>query len=331
MIAHLRWAPFVAVVWTGLGVAQTQTGKEATQRPCEAEVRFADGSTVRVTLLQPSVDVQTRYGKLTIPVQEIRRIDLGLHLSEATQQRIEAAVKQLGSDAYKERDQAVRQLVALGAQAVPALHQAAKSRDLEAAHRAEAALEQIRARVPEQAQQVRADDLVETAVFPVVGRIVTPSLKARSAYFGDIDLRLTELRQVRLQGSAGDRDVLVDASKHGSAPGQWLDTGVEVSDRSRLRISAAGSVDLWPQTPGQYMTNPKGYGNNANADGALPGMLVGRVGESGNVFRIGDTYEGHAKERGRLFLHIVPSPWNNASSGSYRVQIMASMLHLGGS
>jgi hypothetical protein len=330
MKAHLRWAPFVAVIWTGLSAAQTQTGKEA-DKPSEAEVRFADGSVVRMTILQASLEVTTRYGKLTIPVQEIRRIDLGLHMPEAARQRIEAAVKLLGSSAYKDRDQAVRQLVGQGVLALPALQQAARSSDVEVARRAEAALEQIRAKAPEEALHLRADDVIETAEFPVVGKITTPSIKARSAYFGDIELRLPELRQVRLKSATGDRDVLVDAGKHGSAPGQWMDSGVEVSARSRLKISATGSVDLWPQTPGQYMTTPKGYGNAANADGTLPGMLLGRIGESGNVFPIGDGFEGQAAFRGRLFLHIVPSPWNNASSGSYKVQVTASLLPLGGS
>jgi hypothetical protein len=60
-------------------------------------------------------------------------------------------------------------------------------------------------------------------------------------------------------------------------------------------------------------------------------MLLGRVGDSGRIFNIGEGFEGQPVEKGRLYLHIVPSPWNNASSGAYRVRIMASMLPRSGS
>src|SRR5436189_5676485 len=44
-----------------------------------AEVRFADGSVVRMNVLQETIEVATKYGKLTIPTDDIRRIDIGMH------------------------------------------------------------------------------------------------------------------------------------------------------------------------------------------------------------------------------------------------------------
>ena len=326
MAARFRWALLVPVLGTGVCLGQAPAAKEPAPQANLAEVRFADGSLVRVQILQPTLEVMTRYGKLTVPLQEVRRVELGLHLNEAARQRIDEAVKQLGSGAYRDREQAVRRLAAEGVPAMPALLQASRSKDLEVARRAEAALEQIRGKAPEEADRLRTEDLVETAQFPVVGKIVTPVLKARSGYFGDVDLRLPELRQVRFQGSLGDRDVVVDAARHGSAQGQWMDTSYDYSGHGRLTITAAGQVDLWPQTPGQYLTTPKGYTAGGTNGGPLPGTLVGRIGENGPTFAIGDAYEGQPGQRGRLYLHIVPSPWNNASTGSYRVQITASLL-----
>jgi len=332
MAAKFRWAILIPLACTGLALAQTPPTKDGPKRPPnEAEVRFGDGSVLRVEILQPTVEVLTRYGKLTVPIGEIRRVELGQHVSEAARQRIDNAVRQLGSTAYREREQAVRLLAAEGVLALSALEQASKSRDLEVAHRAEAAIKQIREKSPEEARRFRIEDLIETTEFPIVGRIVNPVLKARTTYFGEVDLRLPELRQVSFRGTAGDRDLTVDAAKFGSAQGQWMDTGYEVSSLGRLKITASGSIDLWPQTPGQYMSTPKGYSQGANTSSTLPGMLLGRVGESGRTFNIGDTFEGQPSEKGRLYLHIVPSPWNNASIGSYRVRIMASLLPHGGS
>ena len=37
---------------------------------------------------------------------------------------------------------------------------------------------------------------------------------------------------------------------------------------------------------------------------------------------------GSVGEEGKLYFHIVPSPWNNASSGSYRVRVTNTMRNL---
>jgi hypothetical protein len=95
---------------------------------------------------------------------------------------------------------------------------------------------------------------------------------------------------------------------------------------------------MWPQQPGQYMSGPNGMqGNQAvvamqgfgvrravggNAIGQMHGgMLFGKFGEDGEVFFIGERYEGSPETEGPLLLHIGPSPWQVASSGSYEVKV----------
>jgi hypothetical protein len=330
MFTHFRWAVILPVIFVAGAPAQDQGDAAKETKPAspgEAEIRFADGSVVRATILQPHLEVQTRYGKLNIPTADVRRIEFGLHLTEVTRQRIDVAVRNLGSDVYKLREQAVRELTTHGPLAYPALQQAAKSGDLEVAQRAEAALKLIRDKVAPESLRGRVEDVIDTSEFPVVGRIVSQVIRVRTTYFGEIDLKLPELRTMRFNNAAGDCEVVVDASRHGSAQGQWLDTGYNVSGPNRLKIVAAGTVDLWPQTPGQYTTNPKGYTAAAlNRGTPLPGTLLGKVGENGQVFCIGDRFDGAPPENGRLYLHIVPSPWNNASTGTYRVQISSSLL-----
>src|SRR5207244_2104689 len=47
---------------------------KAPDGPPEFEVNFSDNSNVKVVVLDPSVTVSTRYGKLTVPVAELKRI-----------------------------------------------------------------------------------------------------------------------------------------------------------------------------------------------------------------------------------------------------------------
>jgi hypothetical protein len=301
-------------------------------KPVEADIRFADGSQVRAILLPEQVDVMTKYGKLSIPVRDIRKIDFGLHVSEGVRQRIEEAIKQLGSDTYRQRQDAAKQLIALGSLAFPAVHAASTSSDPEVAKRAQAVIKTLRDKVPADQLRTKVEDFIITAEFPLTGRILTPSLKARTVYFGEVDLRLSDLRELRLRGGWGETEVVVDAARYGSAPDQWFDSGFMVDAHAGLVITASGTVDLWPQTPGQYTATPKGYGQPGPGKNGrfMAAALIGRIGENGTPFLIADRYEGSPGQEGHLFLHIVPSPWNNASTGSYTVKVSSTGVALSG-
>jgi hypothetical protein len=163
--------------------------------------------------------------------------------------------------------------------------------------------------------------MIQTTEFPISGKIVTTVIKARTTYFGDVQLQIADLRQVRWLTGSGEAVLAVDAARYGSAPNQWMETDLAINALTGLAITATGQVDLWPQGPGQYMTGPGGY--QARGQGQhLPGTLLGKVGDNGKVFIIGERYEGTPGEDGKLYLHIVPSPWNNASTGAYTVKVV---------
>jgi hypothetical protein len=284
-------------------------------------VRFADGSVVRMTLLQESIDVQTKYGKLTIPVNEIRKVEFGLHVPPDVQSQLTQSIKRLGSEVYKERDAAGKDLVQAGHFAFPMLQKASKSGDQEVAYRAVSLIKQISERTPPELLKLGDEDVVHTIEFPVRGKILSQSIKAHSTHFGNVEIKLSELRVMNIRQHGGKAELIVDAGKHGSALDQWLDTGVIVDVAQRVIISGEGQVDLWPQGPGQYMAAPKGYNTAGKGGQFMAGALVGKIGENGKTFYIGERYEGTSNEEGRLYVQIIPSPWNNASTGNYRVRV----------
>lgn len=310
----------IALSLPALGHAQAPAASKESA-PRIAEVRFGDGSVVRMSLLQERLDVMTRYGKLSVPVADIRRIDFGLHVPENRCAQIQSAIKLLGSDTYRDREGATRDLLQVGHWACPALERASKSNDPETAQRAKQVLKQISDKTSPELMRLKEDDVVHTTEFAIVGRIVSPTLKAQSPHFGDVSLKLSDLRamHIRQQGNTGE--LLVDAAKYGCEPDQWLDTGVTLDPSLRLVVVVHGQVDLWPQTPGQYVAGPKGYNAVGKGTQFMAGSLIGRIGENGKPFVVGDRYEGSAGEEGKLFLHIVPSPWNAPSVGSFHVRI----------
>lgn len=319
-MCHAHWG-IVLLLCASLGSAQ-KIAKEP-PKPPHVEVRFADGSTVRMAVLQENLEVQTRYGKLTVPIHEVRRLELGMHMPEGVSERIETAVRRLGSTSFREREDATQELVTLGAYAYPAVHEAAKSADLEVAQRAADVIKKLREKVPADQLRLNPQDKIQTTEFLIIGRLGSSAIKARNVYFGDIQLKLCELHSIRWMSGTGESELLVEAVKHGSPGSTWLDTGVDVETDTFLRITATGQVDLWPATPGQYTSGPTGYRNAAVVQGTgyHPGTLIGRIGDKGQAFLIGDRHEVTPKREGRLFLMIVPSPWNNASGGGYTVRM----------
>jgi hypothetical protein len=321
----VRWS-IVVPLFLGVGLVQGQSKKNLPAN--QAEVRFGDGSLVRMTILQEHVEVQTKYGKLKVPVKDIRRIEFGLHLPEGVGTQIQNAIQLMGSNVYKQREGAARDLVDLGHLAYPAVQKAATSSDLEVAQRAAGVLKQISLKVAPENLRLASEDTIQTVEFPIIGRIVSPTIKAYSVHFGELSLKLSDLRTMSLRGGQDDVEQIVDAAKHGSQLDQWLDTGVTVAPNLKFSIRAEGQVDLWPQGPGQYLAGPKGYTTAGKGGVFMAGTLVGRIGESGKAFIVGEQYEGTPVQEGKLYLHVVPSPWNNASSGTYRVRIRTDYVAL---
>jgi hypothetical protein len=175
---------------------------------------------------------------------------------------------------------------------------------------------------------LREDDIIVTENFTIVGKIITLTIKAKADNFGELELQLAKLRMIRSLSTGLDAEVTVDGAKYAVA-GQWMDSGFEARDGMRLHIVASGTIDLWPQQGGRFSCGPGGFDQNAGIGKKvkggglhLPGALLGRIGTDGPTFVIGDSYDGPTNRDGKLYLQIVPSPWNQGGSvGTYNVTI----------
>jgi hypothetical protein len=300
-------------------LAKEKEKPAAAQGPV-ADLTMGDGSTVRVTVVSEAVELETKYGKLNIPAADVRRIEFAYRAPEETAKKVAAAIKQLGSVEFERREAAGKELRAIGLHAYPALEEAAKSPDAEVSKRAKELLEEISQKVPAEDLSFPKKDRVVTAEFTVSGRLTSPTLRAKTSYFGEADLKLVDLRVFQAAGAGDERKLTVDAAKYGSAPNQWMETSFTLERGESVRVTASGTVDLWPAEPGQYMSTPKGAGN-VRPPAFSGGSLVGKVGENGSPFLIGEKYEGKAAAPGKLYLHITPSHWNCPSTGSYEVKV----------
>jgi hypothetical protein len=305
--------------------------------PGEVEVSFLNGSVVRMILQSDKLQIATPYGELGVPSKEVRAIEFGLHFPDGMNARIEQAVKNLGAEAYRDRDQAGKTLIELGPYSFAAALEASQSSDLEVSRRAKEVVKQLQARHAKKDLKTAVSDRVVTPTFTIVGRILTPTLKAKAELFGDVELPVARMRALRAFGGAtAEVDLTIDAGTYANQ-GQWLQTDFEVDGRSTVVVTAKGLVDVWPQQGGQFIVGPNGLqGRNQGIQAQLVagrkvtepmnrqiygGALLAKVGSDGEMFAIGERYEGAPEGQGKLYLHIGPSPWNAQASGSYEVKI----------
>ena len=315
----------IAIVSLCAASAAQESKKDAVK--VEADIHLMNSSTMRVHIVSEKVEIETQYGKLTVPIKHVRSIEFGSHLPNGHAEKIDAAVKRLGHSDFREREKAAAALVDLGPYSYAAAMEATRAKDSETSNRAKTVVQRLQAKYPKKDLKTDAEDKIVTPKFTIVGRIVTPTIKVSTEYFGDTDLSLSAMRTLRTAGgSTPDVDVVIDAGKY-AVQGKWMSTGYFIDGKSGIYITAKGQIDLAPDQGGIFV-GPSGQRTNlgfaakvkikANAGG----MLIGKIGEDGDSFIIGDRYEGTPIQSGTLYLHINPSPYGSQAVGTYDVRIM---------
>jgi hypothetical protein len=199
------------------------------------EMRFTDDSVLKLLLREERLELKTAYGKLLVPLSDVRRIEFATRIPDDVARRVRAAIRDLGSTEFRPREEAVAELLELREKAYPALVEASKSKDAEVARRASDLLEKIREAVPEEQLEVRKTDVVYTDDSKIAGHIEAVAWKGTTKQFGEVQMKLADLRTLRsLTGdSEGDfGPALPD-------PGNLTGYQVQVGKRFAFKVTGA--------------------------------------------------------------------------------------------
>lgn len=277
----------------------------------EVELKFNDNSVIKCELITKSVTIQTDYGELTIPTKDIKQIDFGCHILPEIESKIDQAIEKLKSFKFKERDEATNELIILRKYSFRKII-VYKTADKEVMERLKVIENKIRSLIPEESLYVRDFDIIIAKKLTVTGKITNVKLKFNNENLGMLELSLQGMRTL-IMNNVGFKIVVVKAGK------QWTDSKIILDGFHSTKIKATGSIDLWPQGPGQYINGPAGNKNIEKHGGFTSGQLIGRIGRHGVEFVIGSNCE--IKTEGRLYLQIVPNPWGSESFGEYIVEV----------
>ena len=271
--------------------------KESKGISVRAELK--DGNLVVGRIVVENFEVKTAYGKLTIPVGEVYKIKVGKAADKELVEKIEKLIEQLGAEEFKDRKAAMDELLELGNVVLSDLRKALKSEDEEVRKNAETLISDIEQQFPNE-EEIIDDDEIVTKRFTIRGTILQDEFVFKTKY-GDLKVKKKDIKKILLgTGYTEKKQFSVGGNNLGSRG--MLDTGVEVTAGAKVTIKAEGEI---------YIRN---YGTSCGPDGTssygqhypgIPmGALMGRIGRSGELFKIGAEMEFTSKKAGRLFLAV---------------------------
>jgi hypothetical protein len=221
----------------------TAFADEAPRQPAGlVQVHFTDGSTLKLTLKDARIELVTAYGRLSVPVGDIRQIEFANRITEDAAKRIEEAIPSLAHPQFPKREAASAELLKLRERAYPALLEAAHNKDPEVARRANELLDRIRDLVPAEQLEVRKFDVLHTADSKFTGRIEGSALKATSAQFGEVQLKLSDVRSLAVPGVIAEESAVVHADPD---PGSLMTYQDKVGKTFWFRVTGAVNGSLW--------------------------------------------------------------------------------------
>lgn len=315
--------------------AETPEPARPPVHPQMIRLHLMDGSVISGKLSIKEILVDTEFGQLNVPIENIRIFTPGLGSHPELTGRIDSLIDDLGSSEYGDRERAQKELQKIGLPALELLQKRQDDTDTERRKRIKTlltelediqdALEDEFAEEPEMDRSLMIQrDTVVTTEFTMVGKIVPKSFNISSPY-GSLVIKLSDIRRA-VRDSGGRPDVKKSFGLDGSYIVQRgsLDTKIRVERGDRVYLEADGTLTMTPWG-NRAIATPEGapnYGWYIPND--IPsGALIAKIGK-GNFFKVGSKHNFTVEKTGDLELAIGMQQdySNNNFPGRYNVKIL---------
>lgn len=309
------------------GESPTNTGKTTARKdtnPRRIRVFLMDGSVIAGELSVDTIEVQTEFGTLTVPVEKVVSITPGLDSHTKLSGQIKKLIEDLGSKDYKSREDAHKELLKFGP---PVRDIVAEYTDDKNAERKRHASE-IVAKLDEQGDDFGSDDedsqqsrtwvrhdTVVTPNFTIAGK-VSPSVFQVKSKYGPLKISLNDIQKTEQEYMVKET-----VTKKVTVPGQSLvqrgmkSSGIRVNAGDTITIAASGRITLppWGSSANCGPDGNSGYGSVSLSSGGRSGSffigtLVARVSDTGSFVKVGSKTRFVAKKSGVLKFGVAMNP-----------------------
>ncbi|MFH1429322.1 MAG: hypothetical protein ABIH39_06215 [Candidatus Margulisiibacteriota bacterium] len=277
----------------------------------ESIFQLKDGMKIAGVIELNSIKVDTEYGVLNIPVNDIIRIRIGKKCDKQLIEKIADLIEKLGSPDFKVREEAANGLKKLGPIAATELRNAAKSSDVVIKTTSEEILTSL---IGREEEIVPDEDIIETVQFTAVGDVNIQIFEIKTKY-GKITIKKQDLGEIIIPTRSDVSIVETVAAAMG-----FQETKISVSAGDKITIKATGTISYGV---GGLTFSPDGGGRQllpVSEDGYPCGTLLGRIGSNGQIFKIGSNYTDTVNSNGVLYLKIATFDPDDFI-GEYKVEI----------
>jgi hypothetical protein len=291
---------------------ETTTAKPAAPaNPKYVMLHLQDGAIITGEMTIDEISVATEFGILKVPLAKIRSISPGLSSSPELSKKVNDLIENLGSDDYKSREQSHKDLQAMGLKVKGILDTYRNDENTERKRHVLEILKEFDEQISQQDEEAPAErpliakDTVITEEFTIVGKISPSEFKIASKY-GPLAVQLADLKRAERP-----RTVKESVRKTVQVPGDNLvqrsfkNSGIKVEAGDKITIKADGSVVMSPWGSDQQ-SGPDGAPNYGwyIPNQIYGGALVAKIGDKGNVFKVGSKSTFVAKTSGVLHFAV---------------------------
>jgi hypothetical protein len=306
----------------------------AAKRKLSDTVQFhmPDGDVLVGKMLAKQITVTTEFGILTVPTDQIRSFVPGLSSRPELLKKIEDAIAKLASADQAERDQAHKQLSAMGPGVEGEVRKFKGDANAERAKHVGTLLAEFEKKQAEaeklgegvERAWVREDTVVTTD-FTVLGKI-SPSTFQISSQYGVLTTGLAKIERATRTGLGREGfSKTVDVSGQHLMQRSYKKSAVQVQRGDRVTVTASGQITMSPWGS-STRSSPDGSTQWGNHMGFPAGCLVAKIGNSGKPFRIGSKTTFTAKTSGMIYFGVSmnSSYASQVFPGSYKVKTKVS-------
>ena len=171
----------------------------ASSGPPVFEIRTTDESSIRVSILDSTLELSTSFGPLVVPVKDVRKLEIGIRLSEDDSKQILAAVAKLIDPDRKTRLLGREAALAIPAKSLPAIRRIKMNIvDPEILSSIADVETRLVSALKEKGEKEIVDrDTIRTDGSTFIGTIVSKQLKVQTGPFGEQTLKLTDVQSAR--------------------------------------------------------------------------------------------------------------------------------------
>mgnify|MGYP000868692741 FL=1 len=301
-------------------------------------VKLKNGDVVTGKTTLPKITVVTAYGSLTIPIEKVTNLKLGIvsdHTKDGAVLPDLSKLQTLTND--NEAKIVYERLLAYGTPILSIIITYTQNPFYKISDRDNYTIEQLTDELYKKADLSSGQSVNDAVTFDgsnyIEGSVAFGDITIQAEYgnltFKREKIESLDISPVEEATMSADGNYKLKANYHISGNDNdkgWLNTGVKVKSGDKFVITATGKIVLKSLSGGTY--GPDGY-ISGTKDGAYTddmetkyGSVVYKIGEYGQLKQAGSKYEGKAEEEGNVYVAIYETVYDKGNTGSYSVKVV---------